>query len=235
METVSVNGIKIYPFENIDELLETALKSKKILIAINAGKIYNATDESRSLINNNIGYIDGVGAQIAVHKKGAEKAIRIPGCDLWIEIISRTFRNGGKYYFIGARQETIEKVIKRLKADYPGITILNYRNGYLSSEEERQKLIDDIALKKPEYVFVAMGSPKQELLMKDMAAVHPAVYQGLGGSFDVYAGEVSRAPEWYIKHNLEGIYRVFTNLNGTRLKRLWKDMLCMLNIYIGKY
>lgn len=232
---ISVNGIKIYPFKNIDELLEVATHSKKILIAINAGKIYNATDETRELINNNIGYIDGVGAQKAVQKKGAKDAIRIPGCDLWLEIISRTYKNGGTYYFVGAKQEIIDKVISRLKTDFPGINILNYRNGFISSSEEKKELLDDICSRKPKYVFVAMGSPKQELLMKKMAEIHPAVYQGLGGSFDVYVGKMKRAPEWYIRHNLEGIYRVFSNLNKARIKRLLKDMRCMINIYLGKY
>lgn len=232
---VSVNGIKIYPFKSIDELLDIATQSKKILIAINAGKIYNVTDETRELINSNIGYIDGVGAQKAVQKKGAKDAIRIPGCDLWLEIISRTYKNGGTYYFVGAKQEIIDKVISRLKTDFPGINILNYRNGYISSTEEKRELLDDIRSKKPKYVFVAMGSPKQELLMKEMAEINPAVYQGLGGSFDVYVGKMKRAPEWYIRHNLEGIYRVLIDLNRARIKRLWKDMRCMINIYLGKY
>ena len=49
---------------------------------------------------------------------------------------------------------------------------------------------------KPDVVFVAMGSPKQELLMEEMSEKHPAIYQGLGGSFDVYTGRVERAPKW---------------------------------------
>ena len=75
----------------------------------------------------------------------------------------------------------------------------------------------DIEEKKPDVVFVAMGSPKQEYLMEEMQKRNPdAIYQGLGGSFDVYTGAVKRAPKWWVDHNLEFAYRV---INTGRLRR----------------
>ena len=62
-----------------------------------------------------------------------------------------------------------------------------------------------------------MGSPKQELLMQEMQQHHPAIYQGLGGSFDVYVGNVERAPRWWVKNNLEWAYRLVKQ--PTRIKR----------------
>ena len=90
-------------------------------------------------------------------------------------------------------------------------------NGYLKTEDERLALIEDVAAKKPDVVFVAMGSPKQELLMEEMSKRHPAIYQGLGGSFDVYTGNVKRAPEWWVAHNLEWAYRLIKE--PVRIKR----------------
>ena len=69
-------------------------------------------------------------------------------------------------------------------------------------------MIDDIVEKKPDVVFVAMGSPKQELLMEEIQRQHRAIFQGLGGSFDVYTGHVQRAPKWWVEHNLEFAYRL---------------------------
>ncbi len=69
-------------------------------------------------------------------------------------------------------------------------------------------MIDDVVRVRPDFVFVAMGSPLQELLMADMLSRHKAVYQGLGGSFDVYTGRVPRAPRWWIEHNMEFAYRL---------------------------
>lgn len=87
---------------------------------------------------------------------------------------------------------------------------MGYRNGYLKEENAEEKLIEDIARKKPDVVFVAMGSPKQELLMERIQKCHPAIFQGLGGSFDVYTGHVQRAPKWWVNHNLEFAYRLIT-------------------------
>ena len=109
---------------------------------------------------------------------------------------------------MGSKQEVIENTVQKLKQDFPGIQIVNYRNGYIQTEEEKQALLEDIAEKKPDVVFVAMGSPKQELLMEEMLERHPAIYQGLGGSFDVYTGNVKRAPKWWVDHNLEFAYRL---------------------------
>ena len=62
-----------------------------------------------------------------------------------------------------------------------------------------------------------MGSPKQEILMQEIQEIHPAIYQGLGGSFDVYAGHVQRAPDWWIRNNLEWAFRLFKQ--PSRIKR----------------
>ena len=78
-------------------------------------------------------------------------------------------------------------------------------------------LIKDLFRKKPDVVFVAMGSPKQELLMEEMQQKHAALYQGLGGSFDVYTGNVDRAPKWWVKNNLEWAYRLVKQ--PSRIKR----------------
>lgn len=74
------------------------------------------------------------------------------------------------------------------------MNIVGYRNGFIKNETEKQALIKEVAEKKPDYVFVAMGSPKQEYLMDELSTAHQAIYQGLGGSFDLYVGNFKRAP-----------------------------------------
>ena len=190
---------------------------KGILVAINAEKILHATDQTRSIINRNIGYCDGFGAVMALRKKGYRDVIKIPGCELWLKIIAMTYQEKKTYYLVGGKQEVIDQTVSKLKVDFPGIQIVNYRNGYIKTDEERQALISDIKSKKPDIVFVAMGSPKQELLMEEMQEVYPAIYQGLGGSFDVYTGNVKRAPKWWVDHNLEWAYRLIKE--PVRIKR----------------
>ena len=212
-----INGIKIYPFSSSDELLQYVNIKKGILVAINAEKILHATDHTRAIINRNIGYCDGIGAVIALKKKGCKHVIKIPGCELWLKIIDTMYPQGKTFYLVGGKQDVIEQTVIKLNEEFPGINIVNYRNGYLNTETEKSELLEDIACKKPDVVFVAMGSPKQELLMEEMMKIHPAVYQGLGGSFDVYVGSVKRAPKWWVDHNLEFAYRLIKQ--PSRIKR----------------
>ncbi len=210
MKKVTINGVDICPFSSREELLNYIEENKSILIAINAEKMMNATDQTRNIINNNIGYCDGVGAVWALKQKGEKHVVKIPGCELWLSIIQR-FQHSKSFYFVGGKQQVIDSTILKLKREYPNINILGYRNGYFKNDNERIELINDIARKKPDVVFVAMGSPKQEVLMCDMQLRHKAIYQGLGGSFDVYTGNTQRAPKWWLDHNLEFAHRFLTN------------------------
>lgn len=212
----TVNGVMIYPFASISQLITHVAKYKGILVAINAEKILHATDETRNIINRNIGYCDGAGAVMALSKKGYEVA-KIPGCELWLHIIDAFYKEGKTFYLVGGKQEVVEATVEKLRKEKDGINIIAYRNGYIKSNEEKQALLNDIAAKKPDVVFVAMGSPKQELLMEEMQKLHPAIYQGLGGSFDVYVGRVKRAPEWWVNHSLEWLYRLINE--PSRIKR----------------
>lgn len=213
---VELNGVQVYPFQTFEELLAYVQARKGILVAINAEKILHATQQTKEIINRNIGYCDGYGAVMALRKLGVD-AVKIPGCELWLKIIQAWNKEGRSFYLVGSRSEVIEETVAKLRKDYPQIVIAGYRDGYIRSEQERELLLSDIEEKKPDVVFVAMGSPKQELLMEEMYKRHPAVYQGLGGSFDVYTGKVERAPQWWIRHNLEWAYRLIKQ--PSRIKR----------------
>lgn len=216
MQQILLGGVGVYPFTSADELICYVAEHPAILVAINAEKILHATDELKAIYNRNLGYSDGAGAVLALKKKGHQNACKIAGCELWLKIIERYSREKS-FYLVGGKPEVIKETIQKLRADFPLINIVGYRDGYLKGNDD-EVLIADIAEKKPDVVFVAMGSPKQELLMERMQRVHPeAIYQGLGGSFDVYTGRVERAPEWWIRHNLEFAYRLIKQ--PSRIKR----------------
>src|SRR5690554_2316665 len=216
MEFKILNGVNTYAPQSRHELISYAFKNKAILVAINAEKILHASDASRDIINRNLGYPDGVGAVWALEKKGEKNVVKIPGCELWLDIVKQ-YHETESFYLVGGKEDIIQQTVKQLKNTYPNINIANFRNGYIKTEEEKQTLIDDIIEKKPSIVFVAMGSPKQELLMEEIQRQHPALYQGLGGSFDVYTGNVERAPKWWINNNLEWAYRLVKQ--PSRIKR----------------
>lgn len=207
MNKVSLNGVEMFPFDSEQQLLSFVDAHKGILVAINAEKILHATDQTRAIINRNLGYCDGAGAQLALRQKGFKDACKIPGCELWLKIVAR-FHKEKTFYLVGGKPAVIEETVDKLRREFEGIRIVGHRDGYIKTEEEKQRLIADIAEKKPDVVFVAMGSPRQELLMEEIQQKHQAIFQGLGGSFDVYTGHVRRAPKWWVDHNLEFAYRL---------------------------
>ncbi len=205
-----IKGIKIFGFPSKSDLLQHLDSYSGILIAINAEKILNSSESLKKIINDNLGYSDGIGAVWAMKKNGVIVQ-KIPGTELWIDIINKFYQTR-TFYLIGSRQKIITSVVQKLKKNYDGINILGHRNGFFESQEDYDDLIIDIQIKKPDIVFVAMGSPKQEELMYRLEQINSnCIYMGLGGSFDIYSGLVSRAPNFLIDSNMEWAYRWFRN------------------------
>jgi len=232
MQSERLNNIVTYAPETREQLIDYAFEHHKILVAVNAEKILHATTESRDLVNRNLGYPDGIGAVWALRKKGHKTAVKIPGCELWLDVVEANYKTKS-FYLVGSKESVIRATVDKLNKDYPGIRICNFRNGYLKTEAEEDALIQDIKKQHPEVVFVAMGSPKQELLMERIQKEHQAVYQGLGGSFDVYVGHVKRAPQWWVANNLEWAYRLINQ--PSRIKRQIHLMRFFINLTLGRY
>ena len=230
MNPVQVNKIKIYPFKSKQEILEYVIDKKTILIATNAEKIIKDNKHLQDIINNNIGYPDGVGAVMALKKKGYHST-KIPGVELWHDIIERYYQTKS-FYFIGASQEVIETTVSMLKKEFPQIDIKNYRNGFLK-EEDIEIIKADLQATQPDVVFVAMGTPKQEFIMEELLKAYPALYEGLGGSFDVYSGKLKRAPKLFLDLRIEFLYRLL--LEPKRIGRQLHLVKFLINLHLGKY
>lgn len=224
-QSVQLHGIQVYPFDSPDSLLDYLQEYKGILVAINAEKILHATDRTRAIINQNIGYCDGAGVRIALKQKGYPNVCKIAGCELWLKIIER-FHKEKSFYLIGSTQTVICQVVDKLQREYDVIHICGYRDGYITTEKEKDALIHDIVIKKPDIIFVAMGSPKQELLMEEISKYHRAIFQGLGGSLDIYAGRIRRASKWWVDHDLEFAYRLMKQPS-----RIWRQMYLLKFLY----
>lgn len=205
MENKIINNININSFNSKNEFLEYIQNQKKILIAINAEKILKEDERLRNIINENIGYPDGVGAVMALKQKGL-KAVKIPGSEFWLDIINK-YQNEKSFYLIGTTTEVIESTVKKLKLEYPNINILGYQNGFIN-DSQKIELKENLQALKPDIVYVAQGTPRQEFLMDELIKVHPALYMGLGGSFDIYGGNKKRAPKIFLDFNCEWLYRL---------------------------
>jgi len=227
----NINGFKVFGFDTRKKLISYAKDSPCILVAINAEKIYAGNEEVKRISQNGLGYPDGIGAVKALKSKGAKNAIRIPGSELWLDIIS-SLNKEDSIYLVGATNEVIEATVTKLNQIYPSLKIAGYRNGFLN-ENDILKLEKDIIEKKPSVVFVAQGSPRQERLMKRLQQGHRAIYMGLGGSFDVFTENVKRAPRIYRENGLEWLFRLLSQ--PKRIKRQWVYIPFLINLYRDKY
>jgi len=215
-----INGIKVFYFSSIGQLIDTANNENKILVAINSDKITYADNSLKKIINNNIGYTDGIGAVWALNQKGVKNIIKISGSDLWLEFIKKYYKTKS-FYLVGSKPMVIEKLVTKLKSNFKSINICGYRDGFFKNEVEKKILIADIKKKKPDFIFIAMGSPKQEYLMEEIYSSYPKTMLGLGGSFDIYAGVKKRAPKFILYLNLEFLYRYI--FNRVSIKRILID------------
>ena len=103
MEKSSLHGVDVYPFTSAEQIIDFADSRKGILVAINAEKVMFATDATRRIIADNIGYCDGSGAVLGLRKKGFRDVCKVAGCDLWLMIVRR-FHSSKSFYIVGASE-----------------------------------------------------------------------------------------------------------------------------------
>jgi len=227
VKSVTYRGCKFLCPETKHQLIDFAMKNHSALIAVNAGKLRTKSPEIKEFINNNCGYPDGIGAVWTAKLVGGQQTEKMPGCELWLDIIRR-FSGQKKFYLVGATHEVNAAVVKRLHAEFPACEIVGSRDGFFKDPEEERAVIRDICSAKPDFVFVALGSPKQENFILTAKRQWSAVFLGLGGSFDLYVGEVSRAPSWLIGVGLEWVYRVAQD--PAKVRRNIMDILFVLTL-----
>lgn len=175
---------------------------------------------------------DGVGTVLAsklIKKPVKEK---IAGIDVVSDILKKADTEQKRVYFLGAKQEILEKCIENIKKKYSNLIIAGYHNGYFDMNN-CDEIIDDIKNKDVYAVFVAMGSPRQEIFIdKIMDVTTIKIFMGVGGVFDVFAGKVNRAPKWMISCGLEWLYRVYKE--PFRIKRLGAIPKFLLKVLMYK-
>ena len=161
---------------------------------------------------------DGVGITKAAAMLGTPLKSRVPGIDFASNVISRLAERGGSVYLLGAKPLVAETAAEKLTQTYPGIVIAGTNDGYFTDDAP---VIEKINAASPDFLMVCLGSPKQELWMSANAGrLSCGLMAGLGGSLDVLAGNVQRAPETWRRLGLEWLYRVIKE--PKRLGRVMK-------------
>ena len=132
---------------------------------------------------------------------------RVNGTDLFEKLLEWANNNSKKIFLLGATEENVNLLAIKLRKDYPNLGI-SLRNGYYKDHEDEQ-VINQINSTNSDILFVGFSSPKKEVWVnKYKDKLNIPIIQGVGGSFDVLAGKISRAPKWMQNSGLEWLYRV---------------------------
>ncbi len=185
-------------------------------------ELANRNKDYANILNNaELVIPDGSGIKLALKLKGIKQE-QIPGIDFTRRILEKFAENNLPVALIGAKEEVVQKAAANLQKEIPNLNICYFRNGYFSENDEEQ-IINDIKDKSPKLVLAALGAPKQEqFIFKCRKELNNAIYIGVGGSFDIWAGSVERAPKIFRKLGCEWLYR--TMKQPERIKRIYKTL-----------
>lgn len=210
-------GVHVSPltYEGIINSLKSRMADgeQSTIIAVNPEKVMTAQRDAevKELINNSTFQIaDGVGMLLASKLKGGNITSRVTGVDMMATLLEFAATEGHPVYFYGAKEEVVKKAIANIQNDLPALKVAGYTNGY---DRDEEALIARIQQSGAKLIFVALGSPTQELwIRRNLDRLRDVlVFQGVGGSFDVFSGTVKRAPVFFRKTGTEWLYRLLSD------------------------
>lgn len=220
----------------IDEHLEE-LSGKYVCISNVHTTVTAYRDEKYRAVQNGsaLSLPDGKPLSIVQRHRGYENAGRVPGPDLMPEIFALSEKKGYRHYFYGSKQSTLDALKERLLEKYPKLNIVGmYSPPFRAlTEEEDQEAVERINAVKPDFIWVGLGAPKQEIWMAEHENRVHGVMLGVGAGFDFHAGTIKRAPKWMQELCMEWLYRIsqdpkrllwrYLDTNFSFLWYLWKE------------
>ena len=145
---------------------------------------------------------------------------RVAGVDLMDALLPLAARRGYGVFILGARAEVVAHAVARLRAEFPNLRIVGYRDGYFT-DAEASAVCADIRAMRPDILFVAMSSPRKEYwIAEHRSQLGVPLSVGVGGAIDIIAGVTRRAPRWMQRAGLEWTYRL-----AQEPRRLWRRYL----------
>lgn len=170
-------------------------------------------DENTTIVADGIGIVKGA------KMSGIHVDERIPGVDIAEQLLSYGNELKKSVFLFGAKQEVIDALVKHIAEVYPDLEIKGAVNGYTN---DKDSVFEQMKALAPDIVLVALGMPVQEkLIYQHLSGFEKGIFVGVGGSFDVISGMKARAPEFFINHNIEWLYRIAKE--PKRLKRFYNN------------
>lgn len=204
---IDMEWLKKYLTQNIKQLLGNYITVANVHTTVTA---YKNPEYCRIQNGGLMAIPDGGPLSVVGRKRGYSNMSRTTGPDLMGEIFQISPEHGYRHYFYGATEKTLAMLGQRLKERYPGIQIVGsdsppFRTATLSEDEETVKKINEA---EPDFIWVGLGAPKQEIWMAEHQGKIHGLMIGVGAGFDYFAGNIKRAPLWMQRHNLEWLFRL---------------------------
>lgn len=203
MVTIAEAAEKIYSFLSEDKMHSVYTPNSEIIMMA-----YKDAEFAGILNKSELLTADGIGVVYASRILKKPLAERAAGYDIARCVLDKIAGTEYKLFLFGGKPGVAEEAKAKLEQEYNGINIVGCRNGYFKAEEE-QGIIDEINASGADIVFVCLGAPMQEKFIdRNRDKLKVKVAMGIGGSLDVFAGKVERAPEFWCKTGLEWFYRL---------------------------
>lgn len=237
---VKILGVPVHPLTMNESVavLEEKLQKKEQAFVVTANAeiimMCQQDKEYNNIVSEQADLVlpDGAGAVWAGRYLGNEVPERVAGFDLYNQLLKLSADKGYKAYFFGGAPGVAEAAKNKAEELYPGVQIVGCHNGYFNETEE-EAIIKEINDAAPDMLFVALGAPKQEKwLVKYRNQLKPRVLMGIGGSFDVLAGKMERAPKWMQEASLEWAFRLYKQ--PSRFMRMLALPKFVLNVIFCK-
>ncbi|GEN58055.1 acetylglucosaminyldiphosphoundecaprenol acetyl-beta-D-mannosaminyltransferase [Halolactibacillus alkaliphilus] len=213
----------IYPRLKFQQLTHIVTANPEVIV-----KAYEDEQYFQSINTADFVIADGIGVVKGARILGGNIPERIAGFDLMQDLLEYADKKQLRCYFFGGSNLVIQEMMTKVNKQFNNIVVAGYRNGYDVIDED--VISKELLTKKPDLIFVGLGVPKQDdWIGTYKSKVNKGVFIGVGGSFDVLAGEVKRAPDFWIKLNLEWLYRSLKQ--PSRLKRLSSNFKFIFMIF----
>ena len=228
---IDMDGLLKFTEQNIEALSGDYLCVANVHTTVTAYE----NEEYRKVQNGGIMAIpDGGPLSTVGRKRGYKNMSRTTGPSYMGEILKVSVEKGYRHYFYGSTEETLDKLYKMLKESYPGLKIAGMYSPPFRplTKEEDEAIVKRINKGSPDFLWVGLGAPKQEMWMAQHQGRVKGFMVGVGAGFDYFAGNIERAPEWMQKNNLEWMYRLiqeprrlFERYWHTNTKFIWNAYL----------
>ncbi len=173
---------------------------------------------------------DGKPLTVVAKLKGVKNISRIFGPTFFEKSIDWSQKDGIKHFFFGGDKITQEKILRKISESFPACNVAGniippFRK---FTEEENNKFLKVINNSAPDFIWVALGAPKQEKwIYENYSKLNKGVMIGIGAGFDYFAGNLKHAPHWMKNFSLEWLYRLIQEP-----KRLWKRYLITNSLFL---